>query len=115
MLDLPSKTLKNLKDLLIKQQKQVEKSLKEVEEDDPANVPILAETSEPGTDSYIADVHTKTLVLEDQLKKTDNSIKKALLKIKEGTYGKCEKCGRQIEISRLMIMPMTQYCLSDSK
>ena len=115
MLDFPSKTIEYLKNLLVKKQKEVEKSLNEVKGDDPANSPALAESSEPGTDSYIADTHTKALVLEDQLKKTGNSIKKALLKIKDGNYGKCEKCGSKIEVSRLMIMPMTQYCLNCSK
>lgn len=115
MLDFPSKTIEYLKKLLVKQQKEVEKSIKEVAEDDPANSPALAESSEPGTDSYIADTHTKTLVLTSQLKKTSQNIKKALLKIRNGSYGKCEKCGKRIEISRLMVMPTAQYCLSDSK
>ena len=115
MLDFPTKTIEFIKNLLIRQQKEVEKNLKEVEEDDPAKSDGLAEASEPGTDSYIADIHTKTVVLEEQLKKTDNSIKRALLKIKDGTYGKCEKCGKKIELARLLVMPTAQYCLSDSK
>ncbi len=115
MLDFPQKTINYIKEALTKQQKEVEKNLKEVEQDDPATTPALAESSEPGTDSYIADTHTKTLVLEDTLKKTDNSIKKALLKIKNGSYGKCEKCGKPIEIGRLLAMPIAQYCLSCSK
>jgi len=115
MLGFPSKTINYIKHLLIKQQKEVEKNLKEVEEDDPALTPSLAESSEPGTDSYIADSHIKTVVLEQQLKKANTSIKVALLKIRHGNYGKCEKCGKQIEISRLLAMPTAQYCLSDSK
>jgi len=115
MLNFPKKTLVLLKSYLLREKKQVDKSLKEVEEDDPARSPALAESSEPGTDSYIADTHIKTLVLENQLKKTSNSIKNALLKIRKGTYGKCEKCGKQIEIRRLLAMPIAQYCLSDSK
>lgn len=115
MLDFPQKTIKYIKNLLVKQQKEIEKNLKEVEEDDPAKSPSLAETSEPGTDSYIADSHTKTLVLISQLKKTSNNIKKSLMKIKNNTFGKCEKCNKKIEVSRLMIMPTAIYCLSCSK
>lgn len=105
----------DFKSILLRQQKQVEKNLKEVKEDDPINGESLAESSEPGTDSYIADTHTKTVVLEDQLKKTNTSIKTALLKIKKGTYGKCENCGNQIEIGRLLAMPTAQFCVSCSK
>lgn len=115
MLKFPTKTINYIKDLLLRQQKQVEKNLKEVDEDDPAKGDGLAESSEPGTDSYIADTHTKIVALEDQLKKTNNSIKKALIKIKNGEFGKCEKCGKQIELGRLMAMPTAQYCLSCSK
>lgn len=115
MLEFPKKTLNSIKNLLLNQQKEVKKNLKEVEEDDPAKSDALAESSEPGTDSYIADTHTKIVALEQQLKKTDNSIKKALLKIKNGNFGKCENCGKQIEIARLLVMPTAQYCLSCSK
>lgn len=115
MLGFPSKTINYIKRVLLRQQKDVEKNLKEVEEDDPVKGDSLAETSEPGTDSYIADAHTKTVVLGEQLKKTNTSIKAALLKIKNGKYGKCEKCGKQIELGRLLAMPTAQYCLSCSK
>lgn len=114
MLNFPKKTLEFIKKYLNRQQRQVDKSLQEVEQDDPAKSPALAETSEPGTDSYIADVHTKSLVLGEQLKKTKTGIRAALLKIKNGAYGKCEKCGNQIEIGRLLAMPIAQYCVSCS-
>ena len=115
MLGFPIKSLNYIKKLLLKQQKEVEKNIKEVEEDDPATTPALAESSEPGTDSYIADTHTKDVVLKEQLKKVGDGIQKALTKLKKGSYGKCEKCGKQIEVSRLLAMPIAQYCLSDSK
>ncbi len=115
MLNFPQKTIEYLKNALTKQQKEVIKSLKEVEEDDPAKSPALAESTEPGTDSYIADMHTKALVLASQLKKTSENIKNALLKIRKGDYGKCEKCGQKIEAGRLFAMPTAKYCLSDSK
>lgn len=115
MLNFPKKTLIYLKKHLLRQKKEVEKNLKGVMEDDPVKDSPLAEPSEPGTDSYIADSHSKSLVLGEQLSKTSNSIKAALLKIKNGAYGKCEKCGNQIEVGRLLAMPIAQYCVSCSK
>lgn len=115
MLGFPSKTINYIKNLLLRQQKEVEKNLNEVKSDDPVNGDGLPESSEPGTDSYIADTHTKTVVLENQLKKANTSIKEALSKITKGTYGKCEKCGQGIEIGRLLAMPTAQFCLSCSK
>lgn len=115
MLSFPSKTINYIKNLLQRQQKEVEKNLKEVEDDDPATSDDLAETSEPGTDSYIADTHTKIVVLGNQLKKTNSSIKVALFKIKNGKYGKCEKCGKRIELARLLVMPTAAFCVACSK
>lgn len=115
MSDFPTKTIESIKRLLLRQQKEVEENLKEIEEDDPAKSPALAESSEPGTDSYIAETHTKTMVLGSQLKNASQNIKNALLKIRGGSFGKCEKCGQKIEPLRLLIMPTAKYCVSCSK
>lgn len=115
MLNFPIKTINYIKRVLLRQQKEVEKNLKVVDEDDPAKGEGVVESSEPGTDSYIAYTHTKILVLKDQLKKTSGSIKNALIKIRRGTYGKCERCGNRIEIGRLLAMPTAALCLSCSK
>lgn len=115
MLNFPVKTLESIRKILQRQQKEVEKNLKEIEEDDPAKEPALAESSEPGTDSYIADIHTKSIVLIDRLKKTGSNIKVALNKIRLGTYGICEKCKKKIEVSRLLIMPTARHCVACSK
>ncbi len=115
MLGFPTKTLSIIKRLLLRQQKQVEKDIVEIEEDDPAKPPSLAETSEPGTDSYIADIHNKTLVLKSILTQVSGGIKKALSKIRSRRYGKCEKCGQRIELGRLLAMPTATTCLSCSK
>ena len=115
MLGFPTKTINYIKNLLLRQEKQVEKNLKEVGDDDPVKDAVLAESSEPGTDSYIADIHTKTLILEKQLKDAKTSIAAALLKIKKGIYGKCEKCRKQIELARLLAMPTATYCLTCTK
>lgn len=115
MLNFPKKTLDSIKKYLLRQKRQVDKNLVGIEEDDPARSPALAESSEPGTDSYIADSHTKVLVLKNQLMKMSNNIKATLSKIRAGTFGKCEKCGKQIELGRLLALPTAQYCLSCSK
>lgn len=38
-------------------------------------------------------------------------IDEALLRIEEGTYGTCERCGEPIRIERLEIQPDTPYCV----
>ncbi len=115
MSNLPQKTVETIKRLLMRQQKQVERNLKTVKEDDPATAPALAESSEPGTDSWIAQNHTIIVALVDTLKRAGSNIKKALGKIKDGSYGNCENCGQRIENGRLLAMPTAELCLSCSK
>ena len=110
MFTFPTKTLNSIKRVLLRQQKEVEENIKEIEEEDPVKGESVAESSEPGTDSSIADSHTKTLVLEHQLKNVSTSIKAALSKITRGIYGKCEKCGGVIENNVLEIDPETRFC-----
>ena len=49
--------------------------------------------------------------LETQLK----DINSALEKIKNGTYGVCEKCGKKIGEERLMACPEAKTCLNCNK
>ncbi len=49
--------------------------------------------------------------LEDDLKK----INKALEKIKDGTYGVCEKCGGEINPERLEAFPEAVECMKCNK
>lgn len=36
----------------------------------------------------------------------------ALEKIREGTYGECEKCGEEIAEKRLEALPFARYCIA---
>ena len=50
-------------------------------------------------------------VLEIRLK----NIEEALEKIEKGTYGKCEACGKEIEIKRLKVISEAKLCLTCGK
>lgn len=49
--------------------------------------------------------------LEGRLKDIDS----ALEKIKKGTYGKCENCGKEIDEERLKVHPEAKFCLDCDK
>lgn len=115
MLNFPTKILNTIKRYLLREQEEVEKNLKEVEEGDPVTAPSLAEPSEPGTDSWMAESHISSQAILGTLKNTASNIKKALFKIKDGTYGRCERCSKRIETRRLLAMPTATHCLSCSK
>lgn len=115
MLNLPQKTLDTIKRYLLRQQREVEGNLRSVGKDDPVTSDGLGESTEPGTASWMAEAHNRTEVMKEELKKMASNVKKALLKIKTGTYGQCERCGKQIEPKRLEVIPIATLCLSCSK
>lgn len=47
----------------------------------------------------------------DELEKVEN----ALQAIKDGTYGVCEVCGKNIQVERLEAIPYTTVCIEDAK
>lgn len=108
-------TDKKIKESLLKQQKQVEEEIKLLDADDPVNSEAPAESSEPGTDSWVADTHTRTVAVKQTLKNALSKIKHALQSLSSGKYGKCENCGKKIEATRLEAMPTATLCISCSK
>lgn len=116
MLNLPLKTINKIKSSLLKQQKSVSKQLADIEKDDPiTNNDLAPESSESGTDSWMAEVHGRLSTIKNDLVNLSKRISDSLLRLKKGTYGKCDNCGKLIEIARLEAMPTATLCLSCSK
>lgn len=116
MLELPQKSIDRIKKILLRRQKEVKEQLKSIEKDDPVTAKDLApEAGESGTDSWMADVHARLTSLKNNLMENSGKITKALQNLRKGTYGKCEKCGKQIEEARLEAVPTATLCMSCAK
>jgi len=72
-------------------------------------------------DQHPADMGTETFELEKDLSIQNNieasmaDVEWALKRLEEGTYGKCEACGRRIPKARLEAMPAARYCIKDQQ
>lgn len=106
---------KKIKDILEKQQKKVEEEIQLLDQDDPVNSNEVAESSEPGTDSWVADTHTRTVAIKNTLQDMLSKIKRSLQSLSSGKYGKCENCGKKIEEARLDAMVTANLCIDCSK
>jgi len=73
---------------------------------DLSNMPI--HMADIGTDNYEQEF---TLGLIESERKQLAAIDRALIKIREGTYGICEATGEPIDISRLEAVPEARYCV----
>lgn len=101
---------KDIEDYLLRKKKQIDDEIESLEKDDPLLVEAVAESSELGTDSWQADVHSKVLAVSGRLSMMSLKIQESLRRIKEGTYGRCEKCGNEINKERLLAMPVATIC-----
>jgi DnaK suppressor protein len=105
----------SIKKILLRRQREVQEEIKRVVKDDPLLSDGLAESTEPGTESWLAEVHGKAVAVKDNLQSMLVATQKALKKIKKGNFGKCENCGKMIEEARLQAMPTATLCISCSK
>ena len=72
-----------------------------------------------GGGNHLADDATELFLQEEELA-IDNSLRSmiaeidnALERIANGTYGKCERCGKQIPLPRLEARPFSTLCIED--
>jgi len=61
----------------------------------------------------ITSERTEVLGLVDNLKRQLADVEEAIVKVKAGTYGRCEECGNEISEARLAARPMSRYCVND--
>jgi DnaK suppressor protein len=70
-----------------------------------------------GGNLHLADSATETVDREIELSLEDNAdhilaaIDGALARIDAGTYGQCQRCGRQIDAERLEALPYATQCI----
>jgi RNA polymerase-binding protein DksA len=50
-------------------------------------------------------------VLANRLRAELDEVERALAKLDDGTYGRCEVCGEPIAEARLEAMPATRFCI----
>jgi RNA polymerase-binding protein DksA len=72
-------------------------------------------------DNHLADTATDTFDreldegLEDDAERLLQQIDAALQRIADGTYGRCDGCGREIDEARLEAVPYTTLCIDDAR
>ena len=71
------------------------------------------------SDQHQADVGTETFNRErdmsilEQVDAELTDVERALRRIDDGTYGRCEACGQPIDDARLEAVPAARFCLAD--
>ncbi len=108
---------KHFKELLEKELKTLEEELSTVGRKNPDQKgdweATESEDIDPAEDAEVAnsiETYENNRGILNQLEVRLNNVKKALIKIGEGTYGICEVCGNNIEEDRLEANPHAPTC-----
>lgn len=97
-----------LKEKLLRGQSEIVKQLKDLGEVPDMGSDTEGEVAEEEADE--AEEYSKNLGIKQDLKVRLLEIKNALDKMAKGDYGKCEKCGMEIEEVVLKIDPESRFC-----
>jgi RNA polymerase-binding transcription factor len=79
------------------------------------------EVDESHSDNHLAETASVTLdreidySLEESEGRVLAAIDAALRRVEEGTYGRCERCGKEIEAERLEAIPWATLCIDDKR
>jgi DnaK suppressor protein len=114
------KELGDLRRRLQEEREELRRQAKEIEESS-FGTPQSELTGEVSFDEEYADAGTATFERERDLSLTNNirdladKIDRALVRIDEGTYGLCERCGKPIEKARIKALPYATLCIKDKQ
>jgi len=117
---LEEKQIKKLRKSLIRKKKELLTQYDKLNEDS-LKITQTAVSGESPYSFHIADEGTNTFERErdftmgDNMKVLISRIDKAIEKIKNGTYGICEICGREIGYERLEALPFVNLCFNCKK
>ena len=68
--------------------------------------------AEPETEAFERD---RDISILSSLENEMDEVQAALDRLEEGTYGRCEACGRPIGGERLAALPATRYCIDHER
>ena len=70
------------------------------------------DNSDRAQDYFLQECH---LALRDRLESTLEEVEAALQRLKDGSYGECAHCGKDISAARLEAFPYAELCITCQK
>jgi DnaK suppressor protein len=96
-----------LKGMLESRRREIHAKLRSLREQIPADAPDVRDAEEQSVDDFVQEVDLALMQMKsDTLKKID----RAILRLEEGTYGRCQECEADITAARLRALPFAALC-----
>lgn len=108
--------LEKIKKHLIAEKKKIEETILSLKSQDPFSDPDrLNDNAASDTEAKEESSHERMEALEKELKLHVDDIEQALIRLENGTYGKCLNCQKIIDTDRLAVKPTALLCLECEK
>lgn len=109
----PKKLLQPVGEFLSLQLKKLERTQKKVVKEDPfEDLERNTETAAPDAEAEEQVSHLRSVAMQVQLTRKIIQTRRALSRVKIGTYGICDTCGNMIDTDRLMVYPEATLCVN---
>jgi DnaK suppressor protein len=96
-----------LKGMLESRRREIHAKLRSLREQIPADAPDVRDAEEQSVDDFVQEVDLALMQMKsDTLKKIDRAIQR----LEEGTYGRCQECDADIPAARLRALPFAALC-----
>ena len=99
------------KEVLEKEKKQLEKEIDYYKMEDPYLNPDRSNFNTLDDDITETEGHDRIIATILNLRQRLSEVKKALVRIEDGSYGICKNCGKSIPEERLEAMPSAAICM----
>jgi RNA polymerase-binding protein DksA len=114
------KELDDLRERLLEEKEQLQAQLSTIEEatfatsqsDLSGEVSFDDENADAGTFTFERE---RDLSIENNVRDLLRKIDRALVRMDDGTYGICARCGKPIEKARLKALPYADLCIKDAQ
>jgi DnaK suppressor protein len=96
-----------LKGMLEDRRREIHEKLRSLRDSIPVDTPDVRDAEEQSVDDFIQEVD---LALMEMKSETLRKIDQAILRLEEGTYGRCQECDVEISAARLRALPFAALC-----
>lgn len=108
---IPTRLLAPIGAFLTNQLQVLERRRAWLDSDDPFITGREDSLASPDTNASEQFGHARIEAVRNQLDKRIIQVRKALARVKVGSYGTCERCGKMIDTDRLMVFPEATLCV----
>ncbi len=112
---IPAKLLSPIGELLRGQLQSLERRRKGLDSDDPFITGREDSLASPDTNAAEQFGHARIEAVKKEIDRRIIQMRKALARIKVGSYGICEDCGEMIDTDRLMVFAEATFCVNCEK